>query len=200
MNNKYLILIIASLLVVIALLLNKCDSGNNDNVVVYKTTTDTAYVEHDTTIFRDSPIVYSTDTVKQKGDTVFIIDTTYLGLKKQYEDMIALYSVRNIYKDSIPIDSLGYVHILDTVQYNTLQSKTFRLDYSIPIITNTTVLEPKNLFYVGAGFSMAQSKFRQIQANLLYKPKKNIFGIHIGSSTDGTIYYGGSVHLLINKK
>lgn len=203
MNNKFAIMATSVFWIMLILLLRQC--GFNDRSskeVVYKTTTKTEYITKDSIIYRSPKTitVNHTDTVYKPGDVIFVADTNYNALKKQYDELVQLFKVRNIYQDSIPIDSLGEVKIIDTIQYNKIQSRKYFLNYSLPVTTTEKVSEPKHLFYMGGGLSLTKSKFRQVQASLLYKPKKNnIFGVHIGSGVDGTIYYGGSAYWLLNK-
>jgi hypothetical protein len=204
MNNKFVIAATSVFWIMLILLLRQCspDNGEVKREVVYKTTSDTTYIIKDSIVYRSSGTVTVTkiDTVERPGDIIFIADSNYATLKKQYEELAQLYKMRNIYVDSIPIDSLGQIKIIDTLQYNKIDSRKYFLNYSLPVITNKEVSEPKHLFYMGGGLSLAESKLRQVQVSLLYKPKKkNVFGIHLGSSIDGTIYYGGSAYWLLNK-
>jgi hypothetical protein len=207
MNNRFAIVATSIFWILIILLLRQCCSDNGSSGVggdvIYSSTSDTVYVQKDTTIFKkgDDIVIHDTDTITRPGDTVFIPDTNYFNLKLQYEELALLYKTRNIYFDSIAIDTFGYAYMLDTIQYNKFQSREFTLDYSIPVITNTEVSEPSHLFYLGGGMSLGDSKINQVQLGLLYKPKKNnVFGIHIGAAPNGTIIYGGSAYWLLNKR
>lgn len=207
MNNRFAIAATSVFWILIILLLRQCCSDNGSKGiggdVVYQTTSDTVYVKKDTTIYKkgDDIVIHDTDTITRPGDTVFIPSPDCDELKAQYEELALLYKTRNIYFDSIPIDTFGYAYLLDTLQYNKFQSREFTLDYSIPVITNTEVSEPSHLFYMGGGLSLGDNKINQVQLGLLYKPKKNnVFGIHAGVAPDGTILYGGSIHFLLNKR
>lgn len=205
MNNKFAIFATSVFWILIIFLLRQCCSDGTGGVggsVVYQKTSDTVYVKKDTTIFKkgDDIVIYNTDTITRPGDTVFIPSSDYSKLKLQYEELALLYKTRNIYYDSIPIDTFGYVYLLDTLQYNKFESRQFTLDYSIPIITNSEVSEPSHLFYIGGGASFGDKKINQVQLGLLYKPKKNnVFGIHVGATPNGTIVYGGSAYWLLNR-
>lgn len=207
MSNRFTIVATSIFWILIILLLRQCcgpsDNGGIGGDVIYETTTDTVYVEKDTTIYKkgDDIVIHDTDTITRPGDTVFVPSSDCDELKAQYEELALLYKTRNIYYDSIPIDSFGYVYLLDTLQYNEFESREFTLDYSIPIITNNTVSEPSHLLYLGGGLSLGDGQINQVQLGLLYKPGKNsVFGIHGGVAPNGTIIYGGSVHFLLNKK
>ena len=178
--------------------LPKCLNGN----IQYGTTSDTVYVEKDTTIYKSGKTItiHSTDTVLRPGDTVFIPDTNYNALKIQYINLANLYKIRNIYLDSLQLDTLGKIYIKDTIQYNTIASRTYRLKYKIPIVTNTTIVEPKNQFFLGGGLSIVKQSEVQIQVGGLFKPKKKmIFGLHAGVTSTNKLFYGGSAYYLINK-
>ena len=204
MNNKFTIGVTSLFWIMIFLLLRQCNSDNGkcNDKVVYKTVSDTTYIVKDTTIYKsgETITIHDVDTIAKPGDTIFIADTNYNILKKQYEELVNLYKVRNFYIDSLSIDTIGKIFLKDTIQYNKIASRTYSFKYSIPIVTNNTVTEPKNLFYLGGGLSLANKKLRQVQVSLLYKPmKKNVFGVHLGTAIDGTIYYGGSAYWLLNK-
>lgn len=205
MNNKFTIGLTSLFWIMVFLLLRQCNFGDGKLIdrVVYKTKSDTTYITKDTTIYKSGKTItiHDVDTIVKPGDTIFVPDTNYNILKKQYEELVNLYKVRNIYIDSLPIDTIGKIFLNDTLQYNKIAGRSYNFKYSIPIINNNTVSEPKNLFYLGGGLSLANKKLRQVQVSLLYKPmKNNVFGVHLGTAIDGTIYYGGSAYWLINNK
>jgi hypothetical protein len=206
MNNKFAIFATSVFWIMVILLLRQCNSPdgvNTGNKVVYNTQSDTVYLTKDTTIYKPGSTItiHETDTVTKPGDTIFVADTNYIALKKQYEELAKLYKVRNIYVDSFDIDTLGKLYLTDTLQYNQISGRIYELDYSIPVINTKEISEPKHLFYMGGGLSLAEKKIRQVQVGLLYKPaKKNVFGIHLGAGVDGTLYYGGSAYWLLNNK
>ena len=193
----------------VILLLRQCNTefslfskpGKTD--VIYEVKSDTTYITKDSIIFKkgNTITIHDVDTVAKPGDTVFVANANYDFLKTQYDRLVKAYKVRNIYVDSVAIDTFGYLNINDTIQYNNISSRTLKYNFSIPLVSDKIVSEPKNLFYAGGGLGIHNSTIHHIQASLLYKPKKNnVFGVHIGVGTSGRIYYGGSAYWLINNK
>jgi hypothetical protein len=50
----------------------------------------------------------------------YVADPNYNRLVKQYNGLVDKYTEQNIHKDSIKIDDIGYVNIIDTVSENLL--------------------------------------------------------------------------------
>lgn len=140
---------------------------------------DTAYITKDTTIVKKTTLV-KRDTLYRPGDPVFIPDTNYYKLRLQYLHIVKEYTTRNIYTDTLLLDSLGTVVLHDTVHLNKLQQRTYKLSYKIPVITKTITQPIRRQLFIGGGISISTS-FTEPTANLglLYKNKKeNIFGVY----------------------
>lgn len=177
--NKFSSIVIV-VLVAIILLQRACSGAKTpEETPVNKVVTDTVYIQKDTTITK------TVTRVKQiylqlPGDSVFVADTNYQTLKSQYESLSKKYSTRNIYQDTILIDSLGQVVIRDTLQYNHLQKRSYRLSYKIPVITKTETIASRRQVYLGGGLSMTTG-FTDLtaQVSVLYKTKKDqVFGVY----------------------
>lgn len=142
---------------------------------------DTVYLTKDTTIYKKVTLV-KRDTVRQPGDIVYIPDTNYKALKLQYLTLAKDHAARNIYRDTIQLDSIGMVVVHDTVQYNALRKHRFDLSYKIPVITKTVTLqpEPRRQVYIGGGISMNTAlEEANFQVGMLYKNKKDqVFGVY----------------------
>lgn len=177
--NKFSSIVIVVLVAII--LLQRACSGvkTPEETPVNKVVIDTMFIKKDTTITK------TVTRVKQiylqlPGDSVFVADTNYNTLKSQYEYLSKRYSTRNIYQDTILIDSLGQVVIRDTLQYNHLQRRSYRLSYKIPVITKTETIASRRQVYLGGGLSMTTG-FTDLtaQVSVLYKTKKDqVFGIY----------------------
>jgi hypothetical protein len=194
--NLYLLLVIAALIIVI-LLMRSCTPTQNVDIPAPGTTkVDTTYrdiVKYET----KTVVIYETDTEYVK-EPWMIPDSNYAVLKQQFEDLVNLYAVKNIYKDTILVDTIGYITVTDTIQKNKmLQRKYFHL-YSIPTITITNVvpLPPKRELFLGAGVSLAYPTVPQgISTGLLFKDKKNhVFGLQCGVNTKGLVTYNASMY------
>jgi len=142
------------------------------------------------------------DTAFLPGDSVFIPDLDYDKLKLQYQSLALDYRARNIYRDSLLVDSFGYIIIMDTLQYNKLALRTYKHSYSIPTIIGYVQPKQKRQVYVGGGLSVDQDiTLANLQMNLLYKNKKDqIFGVHTGISQNLKPYFGGSMYWKIKLK
>lgn len=110
-----------------------------------KITKVTQIIDH----FHDS-VIYRTDfhtiTLKptiQQIPQELKPDSNDAVLRKQYDKLLELYASMNITKDTLKIDSLGYVSVLDTIQYNNIRNRqyNYRLN-SKEKITTITIREP----------------------------------------------------------
>jgi hypothetical protein len=132
------------------------------------------------------------------ADTFNLKDTTYQSLAYKYVDVVKQLSTQNIYEDSIHIDSLGYITVTDTVQYNKLQNRTAVSNLRVPhvvekVYVKERILEPKvRQLYIGGGISTSKYLTNTTaEAGLLFKTKRdNIYGGHIGMTVDGLVMYG----------
>lgn len=136
------------------------------------------------------------------------VDTTCVALKEKYAELVKKMTTQNIYEDSIRIDSLGYITIIDTVQHNELQNRRAVANLKIPYITekvyvtNRIVEPPVRQLYVGGGIST--SKYitnTTAEAGLLLKTKKDhIYGAQVGITTNGLLMYGFQTYWKISLK
>jgi hypothetical protein len=192
--NKLLTAIIVVLVLYVAFSKNGCSPRHqkSDTVTVH----DTSWSVHDTTI-------YKTLTLKGKvlHDTIttppeYIADTNYPKLLTQYNDLLKKYMALVEFKDTIRIDTLGYVAITDTVNQNSLKGRSVRTNYKIPTITITNTITnyapPKAMLFFGGGVQGNQT-LGVTGANLgiLYKSKKDkIVGFNVGSTIGSQLNYG----------
>jgi hypothetical protein len=193
MNNKILYALVAALIIII--LLQRC---GGIMIPVPQSKTDTVVETKYTTITTEGksrPVF-----IKGERDTIVETEIEYIlsdedyGIAERLDTLIELYSMKNIYLDSIPVDTFGYIKITDTVQQNKFLGRSFITNVTIPektiTITNTIYPKPKRQFYIGGGISGNKiSPINSVNAGLLYKDRRDrIFGI--GASYDGQIYYG----------
>lgn len=176
-----------------------CKRQNVANSVVVKSDTVT-YVHY----------VYYKDTTRSKPtlvqrvrDTLFENSVEYYPaegyneLLEQFQTLKQDLLSRNIYKDSLYLDSLGWVKIIDTVQKNNIIGREFIKDIKIPekttTITNTVVIN-KREFYAGPSLRILSPTTFGIGGGILYKDLKNrIYGGNVswdgGKLTYGVSYY-----------
>lgn len=132
----------------------------------------------------------------------YLPDTNYQKLVVQYQNLLQLYLTKNIQKDSLKIDSIGYVSVTDTVTKNLIANRKFSYNLKYPVITNTITLPPKprNQLYIGGGIQGNQTSLvNQFNAGLLWKNKKDqIFGVYSGINTDVKLQFGVQSYWKIN--
>ena len=193
MNNKISYLLVAVLIVII--LLQRC---GGIMVPLPQTKTDTVVETKYQRIieYGHSKPIY----VKGIRDTIIETEIEYIlsdddyGIAERLDTLIQLYSMKNIYLDSIKVDTCGYIKLIDTVQQNKFLGRSFITNVTIPektiTITNTIYPKPTRQFYIGGGISGNRaSPINSVNAGLLYKDRRDrIFGI--GASYDGQINYG----------
>ena len=175
--------------------------------------------------------IYYKDTTKSKpvyvkGGRDKILETRveympsgdYNELVRQFQSLKETLLSKNIYIDSLVLDSLGWVKITDTVQRNAILGRTFEKNIRIPIktiaITKTVQAPARRQLYVGGSvyatpFSMAeynvfggnrQSIVANVSGEFLYKDKQDrLFGA--GVQWNGKdINYGVSSYIKLSFK
>ena len=185
-------ILILALLVII--LLQRC-GGNSEHPTAPQITRDTVWVQKNSTIISNPEVVRTVTVPIDRWETEYLPDTNYTKLVKQYTDLAEKFLASNIYRDSLHIDSLGYVLVKDTVAKNMLIGRTFSYNLSYPIIKETIKVPEKkrNQFYLGGYIQGNQTGLDGIGANLLFKDKKDkMFGVSAGLNTSGQIIYGVS--------
>lgn len=202
MNNKFLLAVIAVLALII-FLQRSCNGKVITEPGQPLVKTDTVWLTKDTVITKRVRIV-KRDTVYRPGDSVFIADTNCDKLKLQFERLAKSYSVRNIHHDTLYLDSLGNVFLTDTVQYNAIQKRNYRLTYKIPVVTNTItkMQAPRRQLYLGGGLQIRPGTLQLgMQTGLLYKNKKDqVFGVYTLFDNLQTPYVGFSTYWKIKLK
>lgn len=210
MSLKALKLITIILLLILLVILTK--AGCRRIVQCFKKpVADTVHVHDTTWLVRDS-IVYKKMVVIETihdVDTLppqYIPDTNYPKLKAQYETLVALFLSKNIYRDTVMIDSIGYVTITDTVQHNLLNNRSFTYSYKIPEVTETiTIIKPevkKTELYIGGGINTFKVFVPfSLETGLMLKTRRDhLYGLKIGSDIKGQVFYGFQSYWKIGKK
>lgn len=140
----------------------------------------------DTTIVRDTVWNESTKTIIKEiqqvgGDEGFVPEnedkyvstSNYDTLLVKFNTLVKELTSRKFYKDSLRLDSVGYIVVSDTVQFNSLQKRSYNYSYKIPHVTETVTITkyapPVSQLYIGGGFGA-----NNVQAGLLYKTKKDL--------------------------
>jgi hypothetical protein len=186
-------LVIVGLLAII--LLQRVHCGGSDPVNTAKIDTvvkiDTFYITKDTVI-KKKIFPVRVDTLY---DTSFVPNPNYDSLKVQYEELAKDFLLRRIYRDSLTLDSFGYVLVIDTVRYNKLFDREYKYHYELPIVSKQVdIIKPtpkKGQLYLGGGVAGTKTSFQSVQGGLLFKTKNDkIIGGFVGVGADGNIFYG----------
>jgi len=192
-KNNFLNLIV---LILLGIVLFQTCGGKSEPPVVPTVKRDTVWIHTDSTVY-SKPQVIKTEPYPvpiDRWNTEYLPDTNYTALLKQYETVVKELLAKNISSDSLKIDSIGYVHVTDTVSKNVITGRSYKYSVKYPIITNTITIpeKKKNQLYIG-GILQAENPVRitQLSAGLLFKNKKDhIYGAHAGFNTNGQIIYG----------
>jgi hypothetical protein len=205
--NKYTI----GILVVIGLILLSrvgCNNGfgffdkpKADTVVVR----DTVWNEHDSTIIRQMTIrevIYDIDTLPPQ----YLPDTNYAALKLQFEALVKEHASKNVYSDTLKLDTLGYIAVADTTQFNKLLNRSYDYKYKIPTITEQITITKyptkRNQVYIGGAINVdAKLAPSTAEVGLILKTKRDqIMGVKAGSDINGNVNYGFQSYWKIGSK
>jgi hypothetical protein len=178
--------------------------GKNTDVVKPVITRDTVWVYKDSTVYSKPQLIKTVPVPIEQWNTEYLPDTNYSKLVKQYTDLAEKFLASNIHSDSIKIDSIGYVHIVDTVSRNFLLGRYTEYNLKYPVITNTITIpeKKKNQLYIG-GLLQGNpvNTPSQISAGALFKSKKDqIYGATIGIDRNGQVQYGAQLYWKIKLK
>ena len=188
-KKNYLYLIIGVLLLVI--FLQRCGADKPITPVPPTVKIDTVWVKHDSVIYSKPKVI---TVIKGVPEIQYVPDTSYSKLVIQYKSLVDLCTAKNVYSDTLKIDSIGYVNVLDTISKNRIQGRRFKYDLKYPVVTKTITLQapPKTQVYIGGGLQGNQYNIvNQFSAGLLLKTKKDkIYGVYTGMNIDGRIQYG----------
>ena len=195
------ILSIAILILAVIIVLQRSNSSPD---IVEKPTIvrDTVWQKKDSVTYT-SPKVVQTIPVKIVSEK-YLPDPNYDKLVLQYQELVKLHLSKNIQKDSVQIDSIGFVKVTDTVQNNIVQNRKWEYNIKYPIIKETIIEPPKkiNQLYIGGGLQGNQYNIiNSINGGILYKNKKDqIYGLSVGINTNGQVVYGLSSYWKIKFK
>lgn len=208
LKNNILSIIIITILLFVLLKTCKSPTPSPTNITIVR---DTVWVHKDSTVYNEPQIL---ETVPYPVDRItkeYLPDTNYDALVKKYIGLVDKYLATNILLDSIRIDSIGYVRIVDSVSKNMIvgRSVNYKLKYPTikEIVTKTITVpeEKRRQVYVGGGvfvepISTDNILFKNVNAGFLYKSKKDqILGA--GVQWDGkTVNYGLSTYLKLSFK
>jgi len=187
--NRILVLFIVILLFIILTKDRGCSSKMEPTTV---TVHDTAWAVHDSLIIKKLKVK---EVIHDTLPLEYIADTNYPKLKAQYDALVFVHLAKNIYFDTLKIDTLGYVTVADTVHKNEMQNRAYKYNYKIPTITVTTTITkqapPKGALFIGGGVTGNPNEVKSLFGGFLYKSKKDkVFGLNVGLTGNSKIVYG----------
>ena len=193
--------IVIAVLAVIILLQRSC----NNNVVTEGSVTtkyDTIWkVKHDT-IIKEVAVTHVGHKNPPKGPEYTPgenIDTC----RARFNHLLKQHTLQRVYTDTIKLDTLGTITVIDTVWLNKLGKRTKIFNYKIPIVTKTITkpADPVRQLYIGGNMFGDKSQLQLITPGILYKTKKDhIYQANIGVNFDGSITYGLGAYWKIRLK
>ena len=195
------ILSIAILILAVIIVLQRSNSSPDiiEKPIVIR---DTVWQKKDSLIYT-SPKVVQTIPVKIISEK-YLPDPNYDKLVLQYQELVKLHLSKNVQKDSVQIDSIGFIKVTDTVQNNVVQNRKWEYNIKYPIIKETVIQPPKkvNQLYIGGGLQGNQYNIiNSVNGGILYKNKKDqIYGLSVGINTNGQAVYGVSSYWKIKFK
>ncbi len=184
-NERSFYWIVIAVLVVIILLLRSCGPGTGgtnepDTVRVV----DTTYID----VIKEVPVY-------KPGPVIYIPGDPVPGTPVDTAAILKDYFAKVVYKDTIRLDSLGFIYVKDTISQNRIQSRKLAFDYKIPIIKETTTITipPKPKLQVYGGIEMmvgAPTGLTYFGPALTLKSKKDqMYSIGAGINPTGGIQY-----------
>ena len=195
------ILSIAILILAVIIVLQRSNSSPDiiEKPIILR---DTIWQKKDSVIYT-SPKVVQTIPIKIISEK-YLPDPNYDKLVLQYQELVKLHLAKNIQKDSVKIDSIGFVKVIDTVQNNIVQNRKWEYNIKYPIIKETVIQPSKkvNQLYIGGGLQGNQYNIiNSINGGILYKNKKDqIYELSVGINTNGQMLYGVSSYWKIKFK
>lgn len=201
--KNYFIIGTIAVLVFIILLQRAC----TDEIFEPKETTfvktDTIWVHTVDTIIKkvkEKSIVY----VKPKGPQ-YIPSEDIDTCNARFNFLLKEHTALSVYSDTLKLDSIGKITIIDTVWLNKLKQRTYIKDYKIPFVTKTVTIikeqDPKRQLYIGGNLFGDKGTLQILTPGILYKTRKDqIYQLNAGINFDGTITYGLGMYWKIKLK
>jgi hypothetical protein len=198
MNKIPYIIILA--LVIVIILMRSCDSDSVIGEDTIYTRTDTVYKEvHDTIVKKVN--IENIRYIPFDEPDYTDIDTC----NDNMSELLKKYNRQTTYRDTIVLDSLGTITVVDTVFQNSLKNRFIFKDYRIPLVTKTTTIikaqQQNRQLYIGGNLFGDRRNLQTITPGFLYKDRKDrVYQANIGIGFDGSISYGIGMYYKIKIK
>jgi len=154
---------------------------------------DTIYVFKDSIVYRPG---------KKIPYQVLVDRFVYLPTKIDTNAVINAYFAKVVYKDTLKIDSIGYIAVTDTLYKNKILGRSWAYKIQQKTIKDYMIVKeaPRNQFYVG-GSIIAGIDRVLAGPQILWKTKAdNIYGVNAYADPYGNQYYGLSLNWKIKLK
>jgi hypothetical protein len=192
--------IVIGVLVIIILLQRGC-SGKTISEPTVITKYDTIWKKTHDTITKEVEVV-KIEYVKPDGPEYTSgehIDTC----RARFSYLLKQHIARRTYTDTIKLDSLGTITVIDTVWLNKLGKRTYIKDYKIPLVTKTITIikqpDPKRQLYIGGNLFGDRRTLQSFTPGVLYKDRKDrVYQANVGVNFDGTLIFGLGTYWKIN--
>ena len=154
-------------------------------------------------------------TIETKWDTVNVTQTEYVPkwrtrvvterveVPSEIDTMSILrdYYAKYHYTDTLTLDTLGFLVLNDTISQNSILSRSFTSDISIPTTTITKeIYLNKREFYWGIGVNGGTSQLDYVGGEFMFKNKqRNMFGVGVGVNQDLQPTISGRMYWKIGK-
>ena len=193
--------IIIAVLVVIIFLQRSCSSVSTTEEPTVITKYDTVWKETHDTITKEVEVV-KIQYIKPEGPEYTPgehIDTC----RARFSYLLKQHIARRTYTDTIKLDSLGTITVIDTVWLNKLKERTYIKNYKIPLVTKTTTIikqpDPKRQLYIGGNLFGDKTTLQLLTPGLIYKDRKDrVYQANVGVNFDGTLIFGVGTYWKIN--
>lgn len=200
-KDKLSYIAIAALLATI-FLQRQCSPSSQEQEPTIVTKVDTIWREVHNTITKNVPVYVSIPT---KPEPEYIPSDNCDSLRKQYLFLRDRHIVKNVYVDTIKLDTFGIVQIIDTVQFNKLKPRRFISSYKIPTIEKETIItkpaDPVRQLYFGGNLFGNTNSLQLLTPGLLYKNKKDqIYQVNVGINFNGSLTFGAGAYWKIKLK
>jgi len=154
-------------------------------------------------------------TIETKWDTVNVTQTEYVPkwrtkvvtehdtIPQDIDTMSILrdYYAKYHYTDTLTLDTLGFLVLNDTISKNSVLSRSFTSDISMPT-TNITIeiYLKKREFCWGMRLNGDPSQLNYLGGEFMYKNKqRNMFGVGVGVNQDLQPVFSGRMYWKIGK-
>lgn len=172
MKNVINIVMVVLLLIILLQMCNRKAVDTTQTIVH----SDTMWIKKDSFIHSSPKLIVHEGSVDSVLIKEYLADTNYNKLLQQYNTLLSEYLAKNVYADSVAIDSIGYVHITDTVRTNSLLGRSFTYNLNYPVIHDSVIkyAPPTRQVYYGGGFNIAKDKTLDLfNTGVLYKDKQD---------------------------